>query len=73
MKNKKEYDKLIGTAIRSARKRKKMNQESLAQLLGVDRSTISKYETGDNPIDMSTFMQICDVLGMDYVQVLEDI
>ena len=73
MKSKKEYDQLIGKALRSARKRKRMSQDTLAQLLGIDRRTISKYETGDNPIDMSTFMQICDVMGLDAIQVLEDL
>ena len=70
MKSKKEYDIEIGEIIRKARKRKKMNQEDLAKILEVDRTTIAKYETGSNPINMSTFFQICEILGEDPLEVL---
>lgn len=70
MKTKKEYDIEIGEAIRKLRKSKKLNQEALGNLIGVERSTIAKYETGSNPIDMSTFFQICELLGADPVEVL---
>lgn len=70
MKAKKEYDYEIGMAIRKARKRKRMNQEALADLIGVDRTTISKYESGSNPIGISAFLQICEALGVDPAEIL---
>ena len=73
MKSKKQYDYEIGKAIQKARRRKKMNQEALADLIGVDRTTISKYESGSNPIDMSVFLQICEVLGVSWADILGDI
>lgn len=73
MKSKKQYDYEIGKAIQKARRRKKMNQEALADLIGVDRTTISKYESGSNPIDMSAFLQICEALGVSWADILGDL
>lgn len=70
MKSKKEYDYEIGKAIQKARKRKRMNQGALAEMIGVDRTTISKYESGSNPIGMSAFLQICEALGVDPAEIL---
>lgn len=70
MKTKKEYDIAIGETIRKLRKSKKLSQEALGDKIGVERSTIAKYESGSNPIDMSVFLQICEVLGADPAETL---
>lgn len=51
--------------IRTARKRAGKSQDDLAQLLGVNRATISKYETGAIEPSVSQLMKIADYLQTD--------
>ena len=54
-----------GERIRKARLRADMTQEQLAALLGVDRATISKYESGIIDPPTSQMNRIADLLDMD--------
>ena len=54
-----------GERIRKARLRADMTQEQLAALLGVDRATISKYESGIIDPPTSQMNRIADLLSMD--------
>lgn len=55
--------------IRRARKLAGKSQDELAKDLGVNRATISKYETGAIEPTVSQLMKIADALGVD----LEDL
>lgn len=46
------------------RKLKKISQQQLADKLGIDRSTISKWETGDYDPTVGNVISIANVLGV---------
>lgn len=52
-----------------ARKNKAMSQEALAELVGVSRQAVSKWETGEAKPDVDKLIALCDALGlsMDYL------
>lgn len=47
----------------------KINQSTIAKAIGVDRTTYSKYETGDSEPDFNTVNKIADFFGVsiDYL------
>lgn len=55
---------MTGEKIREARKSKKMTQEDLAKKLGVKRSVISKYETGQIEPPLPQLRKIADALNV---------
>ena len=54
---------LIGEAIKKARKSQNMTQEELAQKIGVQRSQVSKIESGRN-LTLSTIARGFKAMGM---------
>ena len=52
-----------------ARKAKGMSQEKLAELVGVSRQAVSKWETGEAKPDVDKLIAICEALelSMDYL------
>lgn len=59
--------------IRSARKAAKKSQDDLANYLGVNRATISKYETGAIEPSVSQLVQISKFLGVHFSEFLDDV
>ncbi len=54
----------IGKLIAECRKKKKMTQKDLAELLGVTDKSVSKWENGICLPDVSLYMELCSVLGI---------
>lgn len=54
----------IGERIKSARKAVGLRQEALASMIGVCRTTVSKYETGDLELSVKHICKIADTLGV---------
>ena len=54
----------IGAAVRNARRARGITQDELAQALGVDRVTISRYEGGKRAIGIPTLLDVSDYLGI---------
>ncbi len=52
----------IGQTIRRARHAKALRQEDLAVLLGIERSTLAKYELGERSMSVDTLAKIARVL-----------
>lgn len=52
----------IGKEIRKLRKMNKLTQVKLAEIIGVDRSAISSYETGRRDLTISRLKQISRAL-----------
>ena len=46
------------------RKKNKLSQKSLAELIGVNNSAISNWENGNNSIDIETLYKVCKVLNI---------
>lgn len=74
----------IGAVLRTARKRKGLSQEELAEKLNRARSCISKFETNQKVIDVPTFIQwakytnaqdimIAALLGLDPLTITQGI
>ncbi len=65
----KQRKAMMARRLAEVRKKKGMNQFELAKAMGCTQGLISKYEAGQANIQLSTLMDICDVLGcsLDYL------
>lgn len=55
----------LGRAIRSLREKKKLTQDKLGERIGVDRATISKYESGKHAPEFGNLLQLAGILGVE--------
>ncbi len=55
--------------LKEARKRKKLSQEEVAELLNIARSNISKYENGNLEPTLQTLKELCKLyeVSADYL------
>lgn len=53
----------IGRRVQAARERRGWTQERLAEMLGVQAETVSRYETGAIPVSVATLMRLADVMN----------
>ena len=60
----------IGQRIRKLRKRRKMNQTELAQILDKSLRTVQKYESGEIEISVGVVNQIAEALGSTSAYIL---
>ena len=60
----------IGKFISELRKSKKITQEELAEKLGVNNRTISRWENGNNMPDVSLYKPLCDELNITINELL---
>lgn len=63
----------LGRMIREARESLGWSQEDLARRLGVDRTTVGKWETGVNEPDLSMLRKLSEVLGLSARQILGNV
>ncbi|MCU0431506.1 MAG: helix-turn-helix domain-containing protein [Cytophagaceae bacterium] len=42
-----------------------LNQEEVAEYLGVERSSVSHYETGEREIALPLLLKLCDLYGVE--------
>lgn len=73
--NRKEY---IGNKIAEARKKKRLTQKSVAELTGIDKTTISKIEKGKINATIDTIDKLCEAVGAririkEYYKIFEDL
>lgn len=66
----KNYDAILGNELRLEREAKKLSQDYVANKCGVSRATISAYELGTRPMNVSTLKCICDLCGLRFSVVL---
>lgn len=55
----------VGERITALRKEKELSQGQLAQLLGVSRQAVSKWENGQSSPDTNKLIQLADVLDTE--------
>ena len=60
----------IGNNIKTARIRKKLTQDELAEKLYVTRQTVSNYENGKSRPDVEFLISISDILGVELEELL---
>ncbi|MDI9423588.1 MAG: helix-turn-helix transcriptional regulator [Spirochaetota bacterium] len=63
---------MIGARIREKRKERKLNQEQLAELVGVVRQTVSSWENGNFEPDRKNLAKIALALGTPTGYFLEE-
>lgn len=77
MRNKKEgsmsYDySFIGSEIRRIRKNRNISQKDLADLVGISEESLRRIENNHNNPRVDNFLEILDVLGIDFEIILMD-
>lgn len=60
----KDIRKIFGANIKELRISQKLTQEKLAELVGVETSTITRIETGVNFANCETFAKLCDTFNV---------
>lgn len=61
----------IGDNIRAAREAKRLSQERLAELVGVDRKTVNRIEQGSHATDIDRLILIAHALGVPLSRLVE--
>jgi len=67
---KEEQNKFIGAKIREYRKKNRLTQNALAELIGVKDNTISAYERGVVDIPHSKLIAVASALKVKYTELL---
>lgn len=62
---------MIGNILRRLRESKKVTQAGMAEFLGIDRSTYTKYESGKSKPDADMLIKIADYFGVSVDYLLE--
>lgn len=69
-----EFDRIIGNELRNIRTKRRLTVRQVGEMLGLDNSTISKWETGKASIRAKDLMRYLDLLGVsysDFIKVVE--
>lgn len=48
-----------------------LTQKQIADILGIDRSTYSYYESGKIKLDVKTILNLSKIFGVDYTEILD--
>ena len=62
----------FGEKIKNYRRKKGLSQTNLADKLGKDTATISRYENGDLIPNLEDTLKVCEELGVYVTDLLED-
>jgi transcriptional regulator with XRE-family HTH domain len=59
-----KYDRTkFGERMYIERRRKKLSQQKMADILGVSRATLSSYENGKFDMNIDSFSKFCNEVG----------
>ncbi|SEL08799.1 helix-turn-helix domain-containing protein [Ruminococcus albus] len=61
---------MIAKRLKEARKKAKLSQEKVAELLNTSRSNISKYENGNANPDLDIFAELCKIYNVSADEIL---
>lgn len=62
--NGKDIKLIFGTSVKNTRKAKGITQEKLAELIGKDKNTVNRIETGLNFVTGDTYAALCNALNV---------
>jgi len=65
----KEFYKQIGSELKELRSSKGLRLEDVAKKMNKGISSIHDYETGKSQMTLGIFMDYCDAISEDYIQV----
>ncbi|WP_310474120.1 LexA family transcriptional regulator [Sandarakinorhabdus sp.] len=57
--------------IRAIRKRRGMTQDDLASAMGVEQTTIARWELGTRPLNTNRLTRLAEVLGVEMAELME--
>ena len=63
-------DKQVQILMKEARKKKGLKQSDIAEKMEVKPSTISNWENGISEPDIDSFVQYCQICGVDFAELL---
>ena len=69
----KDYNVIIGEIFAKYRKEKGYSQQYVADRMGVGKTIVHYWETGQRQMYAHQFMDLCDVLGLDASAVAKEI
>ena len=61
----------IGNFLKSLRKEKELTQEQTAEIFGVSRRTVTRWETGTNMPDLDVLVEIADYYDVDLREIFD--
>lgn len=67
-----EIGEIIGSNIASYRKKMGYTQDHIANFLGTDRSTVSKYESNEREISIVSLEKLANLFGIELEDLLEE-
>ena len=68
-----DEDIKIGAVLKKYRKEKRLTIRKIGDILGINNSTVSKWESGINAISAKDLLHYLDILGITYEQFIEDL
>lgn len=57
--------------MKAARKTKGLKQSDIAKKMGLKSATISSWEVGNSEPDIDSFVQYCNLCGVDFAEILK--
>lgn len=60
----------LRTQLMEARKAANLTQSELSARLSRPQSFVSKYERGERRLDLVEFLEVCDALGVEAIQII---
>ena len=66
------YSKICGEQIKKLREYKRLSLRQLADKSGISYTAIRNYENGERPMDLNQLCRLCDALGKDLKQFLDE-
>jgi len=74
MPRKRDHDllRVVGQRVANARKDRGWTQEQLAEAIGIEAVSLSRLETGDRALSLSTLGHISDALGVGLADLLDE-
>lgn len=67
-----EIGEIIGSNIASYRKKMGYTQDHIANFLGTERSTVSKYESNEREISIVNLEKLANLFGIELEDLLEE-
>ena len=69
--NEEELKSLFGKNVRNLRKKYKLTQENLAELIDIEPANVSKMENGTHFPSLRTLTRLINILGLDISNLFE--
>lgn len=63
---------VIGRNIKAFRERLGLNQDQLAEFLGVKREMVSYYENGTRTVPLESIKKLADFFGVELIDLIEE-